>query len=103
MYDYYINEVEKIKNQIIEKFKPNKIILFGFVAKGLIHKSSDIDICIVMDYDSKMDMINKLYMEVDSKLPIDFVLYKIDEWERYKDDTTTFASLIEKNGRVIYG
>lgn len=103
MYDYYLNEVEKIKKQIIEKFNPNKIILFGSVAKGLIHKNSDIDICVVMDYESKMDVINKLYMEVDSEIPIDFVLYKSDEWERYKDDTTTFAFLIEKSGRVIYG
>lgn len=103
MYDYYLNEVEKIKKQIIEKFNPNKIILFGSVAKGLIHKNSDIDICVVMDYESKMDVLNKLYMEVDSEIPIDFVLYKSDEWERYKDDTTTFASLIEKSGRVIYG
>lgn len=92
MYDYYLIEVEKIKKQIIEKFKPTKIILFGSVAKGLIHKNSDIDICVIMDYDNKKDMITKLYMEVDSELPVDFVLYKSDEWEKYRNDTTTFAS-----------
>lgn len=103
MYEYYLKEIEKIKSQIIDKFNPSKIIVFGSVAKGVIHKGSDIDLCIVMDYNNKREILEKLYLEVDTDLPVDFVLYTNDEWEKYKNDTTTFASIIHKSGRIIYG
>ena len=41
-------EVEKITGQIREKYKPDKIILFGSSAKGNITENSDIDMLIVI-------------------------------------------------------
>ena len=47
------NEVDYIKNQIVEKYSPEKIILFGSVAKGIFRDSSDIDLCIIKDTNNK--------------------------------------------------
>lgn len=37
-------ELENIKKQIIESFEPDKIILFGSLAKGIFRDDSDIDL-----------------------------------------------------------
>jgi len=42
-------EIKKITRQIIEKYKPEKIILFGSFAWGKPNKDSDFDILIIKE------------------------------------------------------
>ncbi|MCR4430449.1 MAG: nucleotidyltransferase domain-containing protein [Tepidanaerobacteraceae bacterium] len=44
-------EIEKIRKEIINKFQPDKIILFGSQAKGIAKLSSDIDLCVIINTD----------------------------------------------------
>ncbi|MDH7554273.1 MAG: nucleotidyltransferase domain-containing protein [Spirochaetota bacterium] len=39
-------KINKIIHLIAEKTDPEKIILFGYRAKGIVHKDSDIDIAL---------------------------------------------------------
>jgi predicted nucleotidyltransferase len=41
--------IDQVVKQIVEKFKPQKIILFGSYAKGNPRPESDVDLLIVMD------------------------------------------------------
>lgn len=43
----YEQEINRITQQIIEKYKPDKIILFGSTAKGELHPDSDADFLII--------------------------------------------------------
>jgi uncharacterized protein len=45
----YQKEIEKIKQQIIDKFNPVKIVLFGSIARGNYNEGSDIDLLIVQE------------------------------------------------------
>lgn len=45
----------------------------------------------------------RLYMETDSELPYDIVLYKTSEWDELKDEIGTFAWKINNSGVLIYG
>jgi predicted nucleotidyltransferase len=42
-------EIERIKKQIIKKYKPEKIILFGRAAEGKFGKDSDLDFLIIKE------------------------------------------------------
>lgn len=95
-------EIDKIKDQIIDKYKPIKIILFGSCAAGCARKDSDIDLCIVINYIDKRETLMDLMMNIEYERSVDFIIYKPEEWDRYKNDTTTFANLISRTGVEIY-
>lgn len=101
--DEFKKEINNIKNQIIDKFNPREIILFGSLAKGIFRSDSDIDLCIVKNTSCKRELITEIYTQIDCNVPFDIVLYTINEWEKYKDDKNTFAYIIKKTGVKIYG
>lgn len=61
--DQFRIELDNIKNQIVNKFNPKEIVLFGSLAKGTFRSNSDIDLCIIKDTDNKRDLITKIYTE----------------------------------------
>ncbi|SNS44257.1 Nucleotidyltransferase domain-containing protein [Anaerovirgula multivorans] len=101
--DKHIYEVENIKKQIIRRYKPHKIILFGSLAKGVIKKNSDIDICIVKDTEDKRSLISDIYINIDSTCPFDVIVYTLKEWEDNIKDNTSFAYNIFEEGKLLYG
>lgn len=99
-----LEKVDQIKNQLIEKYKPEKIILFGSSAwgKGNIN---DIDLFII-----KKDVpyygagrITELYHLLDVDAAVDFIVYKPEEAEERLSLGDPFVKKIFKDGRVLYG
>ena len=45
--------IDQVVKQIVEKFKPQKIILFGSYARGNPRPESDVDLLVVMKNSSK--------------------------------------------------
>lgn len=101
--DQFRIELDNIKNQMVNKFNPKEIVLFGSLAKGTFRSNSDIDLCIIKDTDNKRDLITKIYTEIDWNVPYDIVVYTISEWEKFKNDKDTFVYSIIKNEVKIYG
>jgi predicted nucleotidyltransferase len=95
--------IQNIKNQIINKFNPVDIILFGSLAKGLSRKGSDIDICVIKETDNKRKLIQDILFEVDEDVDLDVVVYTPSQWERYKNDKMMFAHVINRTGVSIVG
>lgn len=102
MYPYQ-EKVEELKNQILAKYKPMDIILFGSFAKGLVRKNSDIDLCVIIDTNNKRQLARDMLLDVDSDFDVDIVIYTPDQWQRYKDDEATFASIINRTGVSLVG
>lgn len=101
--DRFNNEVEYIKNQIIQKYEPEKIILFGSVAKGVFKDNSDIDLCIIKDTTDKRQLLIEIYINIDSTIPFDLVLYTSEEWDKCVNDKNSFAYNINNTGVKIHG
>jgi len=100
---FFKDQIEYITEQIVSKYNPLKIILFGSCAKECVTKSSDIDLCIICEYEDKKKMLMDMFMYIESEKDIDLILYRPTEWEQYKEDTTTFASIINRKGMILYG
>ncbi len=106
------NDIKKLTNGIIDKFSPQKIILFGSHAREDATEDSDIDICIIADieegnvrllrrnirgYIYKTDGLNYL------DKPVDIILYTPQQFERISKKAGTMASIIAKEGVVLHG
>ncbi|HOJ10334.1 MAG TPA: nucleotidyltransferase domain-containing protein [Clostridiales bacterium] len=99
----YYEEIENIKNQILSKYNPKDIILFGSCAKGRVSRTSDIDICVILDTTDKRQIVREMLVDIESDADLDIVVYTPDEWEKYKYDKAKFANIINRTGVSIIG
>lgn len=101
--DRYNQEIEKIKNQLVRKYQPVDIILFGSCAKGRVSRNSDIDLCLIFDTTDKRKMIMDILSEIEYDVDLDVVIYTQEEWRKYKNNKATFAGAINKTGVSLFG
>ena len=98
-------EIHRITQQIIEKYKPEKIILFGSAARGERNPDSDADFLIIKKdtplYGS--DRIRELSRLVDRKIPVDLLIYRPEEFEKRLQMGDPFLKAIVNEGKVLYG
>lgn len=99
----YHQELSKISQQIIKKYKPEKIILFGSLANGNLKKGSDIDLLVIKktkkDYWQRTDEISKI---ININLPKDIIVMtpKEIEWRLSLEDY--FVEDIINKGILLY-
>lgn len=98
-------EISKITKQIIEKYKPDKIILFGSAARGNFGPDSDADFLIIKK-DTPLygvDRIRELSRMLDRNIPVDLLVYRPEEVEQRLKIGDPFLRAILKEGKVLYG
>ncbi|MCT8978553.1 nucleotidyltransferase domain-containing protein [Clostridium sp. CX1] len=74
-----------------------------FVAKGIFKADSDIDLCIIKNTNNKRHLLAEMYVEIESSIPFDLILYTEAEWDECVDDKNSFAYVINNTGVKIYG
>jgi predicted nucleotidyltransferase len=99
-----LKEIDSITALLVEKYKPEKIILFGSAAWGK-DDINDIDLFIVKKdvphYGA--DRITELYRLLSPDVPIDYIVYKPEEVEERLSLGDPFVRKIIKEGIVLYG
>ena len=97
-------EIENISRQVIERYHPVKVILFGSAARNdaEVH---DIDLFIVKKdvpyYGS--DRSSELYRLIETNAPVDYIVYKPEEAEERLTLGDPFIVKIFREGKVLYG
>lgn len=98
-------EIQNITQQIVEKYKPERIILFGSAVRGDFDEHSDLDFLIVKKdtpYYGR-DRIRELRKLIEKKLPADFLIYRPDEFNDRLSLRDPFIKSIVSEGKVLYG
>ena len=100
-------EIKAITNQIIKKYKPQKIILYGSFARGDFRKDSDIDMLIVKESKKprpeRASDVYRLTWEVERTLPFEPLVFTPKELaERIKLGDPFFLTIL-KEGKVLHG
>lgn len=67
-----IRVIRRYAREVAERFRPDKIILFGSFAYGKPHDGSDVDILVVMPARNQLDMAYKIRCLVAAPFPLDF-------------------------------
>jgi predicted nucleotidyltransferase len=101
----YQKEIENITLQIIKKYNPEKIILFGSEARGKIGPDSDADFLIIKENTPfyGADRIRELSRMIERNIPVDLLVYKPKEFQSRLELGDPFLKAVVKEGKVLYG
>ena len=100
-----IQEIEIIVQQLIHKYGPSKIILFGSAARGEYDKVNDLDFLILkQDVPLRgLDRMRELDDLIDRSMAADMLVYRPEEFEHRIKLGDPFIKRILAEGRVLYG
>jgi len=102
------DDLETLKEIIVEKVPTDQIWLFGSYAYGTPHKDSDIDIYIVMKDDAQMreldamDEVNYERVFRRTKKSVDILALKRNRFD-YRAENFSMERKIKNEGVKIYG
>jgi predicted nucleotidyltransferase len=95
--------IDQVVQQIVEKFKPQKIILFGSYARGNPRPESDVDLLVVMDTPIKeVQQAIRICQQIEYRFGLDLIVHtpkylaervKMGDW---------FLRDVLKEGKVLY-
>ena len=97
-------EIKDITRQIVKKYKPEKIILYGSFASGEPTKDSDVDLFIIKRTKKKR---TQLHLEIDRMLldrtlPLDILVYTPEEIKNRLSLGDFFIENIINQGKIVY-
>lgn len=103
--DQHVTEekIQEIAKKIIDKFQPEKIILFGSYVWGMPEPDSDVDLFIIKETDNT----RKTAREIDGSLwgrliPLDIIVYTPESVERNLIQGDFFIRDIISKGKILY-
>ena len=98
-------DIEDLKNKIVSTFKPfdpEKIILFGSLARGEADEVSDIDVIVIYQSDKGLlDRMKELYMSWSIPKAVDILAYTPAEFDKMMNESSFVADAV-KEGEVLY-
>lgn len=95
--------IQKVCMQIVERFRPQKVILFGSYAYGTPNFDSDIDLLVVMPYEgNELDKMAEVRRELSSAMPLDVLVKTPTQIEKRIRMEDFFVREIIDNGKVLY-
>ena len=97
-------KIDELVNRIVERFRPEKIILFGSHARGTAGQDSDADILVVMPVKgSKRKKATEIDVAlVGLDLPVDVIVITPEELERNKNQIGTIIYPALREGKILY-
>src|SRR5205823_9051100 len=72
--DIPMRVIRRFARQVAERFRPDKIILFGSYAYGAPHADSDVDILVIMPAQNQLDQAVKIELACDPPFPLDIIV-----------------------------
>lgn len=96
-------ELDRIVKILVERYKPEKIILFGSLVSGKIHEWSDIDLAIVKNTRKRfIDRGYEVALLTDPEIAIDFFVYTPEEFKEMQKNNYFIKEEMVKKGEVLY-
>lgn len=97
-------KIQEMTRRIVERFDPEKIILFGSHARGSAGPDSDVDLLVVMHVrGSKREKGVEIGMALhDIRIPKDIIVTTPEEFEWRKEVVGTIERPAAREGEVLY-
>ncbi len=88
--------------QIAERFRPDKIILFGSYAYGQPHEDSDVDLLVIMPARNELDQSFKIRWQLPAPFAMDLIVRTPKEMKWRLEEGESFLTEITSKGKVLY-
>ena len=98
-------EIEAISEQIVDKYCPIKVILFGSAGRGDYGEVNDLDFLVIKEDVplEGIDRMRELDRLIERNMAVDMLVYRPDEIDERIRLGDPFIKTILREGRVIYG
>ena len=95
--------INQVVEQIVEKFKPEKIILFGSYARGNPRPESDVDMLVVMDTPLKdVRQAIEICQQIEYRFGLDLIVHTPKHLAERVKKGDWFLRDVLKEGKVLY-
>jgi len=95
--------IDEMVRRIVERFHPERIILFGSHARGTAGPDSDVDLLVVMPVTSKRGLTTEMHLAVGAVgIAKDIIVVTPEEVQKYRDIPGTIVWPALHEGRVLY-
>jgi uncharacterized protein len=97
-------EIRRMARRIVQRFKPEKVILFGSHARGDAGPDSDVDLLVVMEVNgSKREKRLEIRAALrDWPIPLDVIVTRPEDFLWRKDVVGTIEWPAAREGKVLY-
>jgi predicted nucleotidyltransferase len=97
------SQIQSFGDDLVRRYNPRKIILFGSHAYGMPHEYSDADVLVVMDFEGNgLEKAAEMLVAISPRFAVDLI---VRTPERLQDRITQgdiFLKTIMTQGKVIY-
>ena len=98
-----LKDIREIVQQIVERFRPQKVILFGSYAQGRPTKDSDVDLLVVMDVNEQtLHAAARISGAIDHPFPLDIIVFRPSDLKASLERKGVFATEVTAKGVVLY-
>jgi predicted nucleotidyltransferase len=94
--------IRRYVDQVVEKFRPAKVILFGSHAYGKPDADSDVDLLIVMPTKNELSQSIRIRQALWAPFPMDLFVYRPETLQKRLEWEDPFLMEILDKGIVLY-
>jgi len=94
--------IKELARQIAERFRPEKIVLFGSYATGRADPGSDVDILVVMPAYDVINQAIRISTAIDHPFPMDLIVRTPKNLAWRLEEGDWFLREIMEQGLVLY-
>ena len=95
--------LDDIIRRVVEAAQPEKIILFGSVARGDMGPNSDVDLLIIKEEADALNLMARIYRKLHGVgAAVDAIVVSPEDVERFKDSHALIIKPALREGRVVY-
>ena len=96
-------DIREIVQQIVERFCPQKVILFGSYAQGNPTQDSDVDLLVVMETNEQaLHAAARISAAIDHPFPLDVLVFRPSDLIESLERKGVFATEIMAKGIVLH-
>ena len=99
--DIPMSVIRRYARQIAERFRPEKIVLFGSFAYGTPRVDSDVDLLVVMPSANTVSQAVRIRLALRAPFPMDLLVRTPDNLQRELEQCNWFLREIVEKGKVL--
>ena len=94
--------IAELARQIVGRFRPDSIILFGSHAYGEPDDDSDVDLLVIMPAKNMVNQAVKIRLAIDYDFPLDLIVRTPEYLQKRLQMDDWFVREILSRGKVLY-
>ena len=98
-----MSNIQKLAAQIVQKFHPERVILFGSYAYGTPTPDSDVDLLVVMPCEGKETRkAIEILHTINPKIPVDLLVRTPERLQQRLAWNDFFLQEVMEKGQILY-